>query len=222
MTSTQSPVPELLSATLRNETPKRARRLWWILCGGGILVAATSVLGVYVTQYASRVNADLSPLPRIPINAPFIKTPDIVVDKMVELGEVTAADLVYDLGCGDGRLVIGAAVQRGCRGIGFDIEAERIAEATTNAEQQNVQQLVSFQQKDIFQVDLKDADVILVYLLPWMLEKLTTQFENCKPGTRIVSHDFVIEGYAIDKTITLPVGEDGEHYIYLYVTPLKK
>jgi SAM-dependent methyltransferase len=156
------------------------------------------------------------------LNAPFITTPDPVVDKMVELGNITESDLVYDLGCGDGRLVITAAMKSGCRGIGFDIDPQRVTEATENARLHEVDTLVTIRQDDVFKVDLSEADVILMYLLPWMLEDMIPQFDKCRPGTRLVSHDFQIKGIVADRTEQVPVSETSTHLVHLYHTPLKR
>jgi SAM-dependent methyltransferase len=197
-------------------------QLKWMLAIGGGLMLITALIVHQFIQYSSQMNLVAAPLPYVPRNAPFIKTPDRIVDQMIELAQVVESDLVYDLGCGDGRLVIGTAVNCGCRGIGFDIDPERIAEANANAQRQGVEGLVSFHEQDIFQVDLAQADVVLAYLLPWMMDKLTEQFQDCKPGARIVSHDFPIDGYEFDEVVEL-TGEQNElHHLYLYITPLKK
>lgn len=165
---------------------------------------------------------DTRPFPQPKLNAPFIKTNDNVVDRMIELAGITDHDLVYDLGCGDGKIVIGACVQRGCRGIGFDIEPLRIAEAKRNAQEQKVDQLVTFKQADIFSVDLSPGNVIVMYLLPWMVQDLVPQFEKCRPGTRIVSEDWKIDGIREERTEVVVSDEGVPHHLFLYVTPLNK
>jgi SAM-dependent methyltransferase len=198
------------------------RQLKWVLAIGGGLLFITGLIVHQYIEYSRMVNLVAAPLPYVPRNAPFIKTPNRIVDQMIELAQVVESDLVYDLGCGDGRLVIATAVNCRCRGIGFDIDPERIAEATANAQQQGVEGLVSFQEQDIFQVDLAEADVVLAYLLPWMMDKLTAQFQNCKPGARIVSHDFPIDGYEFAEVVELTGDQNELHHLYLYITPLKK
>jgi SAM-dependent methyltransferase len=173
-------------------------------------------------DFAELSEYDASPLPRPKINAPFITTPNAIVEKMIEVGEISSEDLVYDLGCGDGRIVITAAVQRGCHGVGFDIDPKRVAEATENAEKHGVKDLVSIEEQDVFKVDLSKADVIVMYLLPWMLRDLKPSFDKCPDGTRLVSHDFEIEGVMPDKTVEFVDEEGSPHYVRLYVTPLKK
>lgn len=200
----------------------RSSRWGWILLVGSLAVVG-AVYGTFkLYQFADPENFDPSPLPREVHNAPFITTPPEVVDKMIEMGQITDQDLVYDLGCGDGRIVIGAALQRGCRGVGFDYDPQRVAEATENVKKHNVESLVTIQQQDVFQLDLTPANVIVMYLLPGMLQKLIPSFDRCPPGTRIVSHDFEIEGVQAEKTEVVSVEPNQDHRVCLYVTPLKK
>jgi SAM-dependent methyltransferase len=156
-------------------------------------------------------------------NAPFITSQDVVIDRMIELADLSEDELVYDLGCGDGRILIAAVQQSGCRGVGFDIDPDRVNEARANAKQQGVDQRVEFVRQDIFTVDLSKADVAMMYLLPWMMNKLVPQFDKMRPGCRIVSHEFWIEGVEPDKVIECTVdAEQRSHGIYFYTTPLKK
>lgn len=153
----------------------------------------------------------------------FVPTPQNVVDKMLELAKVKKEDLLYDLGCGDGRIVVTAAKKYGCKAIGYDIDPQRVAESLENVEQNNVGHLVRIEQKDIFTLDLSRANVITLYLLPELNVKLIPQLEKLKPGSRIVSHDFDMEGVKPDEVIQLTSEEDGgEHEIYLWTSPLKK
>lgn len=153
----------------------------------------------------------------------FVPTPQEVVDKMLELAEVKKNDLVYDLGCGDGRIVVTAAKKYGCRGVGYDIDPQRVIESMENVKNNNVQKLVHIEQKDIFTLDLSKASVITLYLLSSLNVKLIPQLEKLKPGTRIVSHDFDMQGIVTpDKTITVPSDSYNQHTIYLWIAPLKK
>ncbi|NIP22303.1 MAG: methyltransferase domain-containing protein [Phycisphaerae bacterium] len=153
----------------------------------------------------------------------FVPTPQDVVDKMLELAEVTKDDLIYDLGCGDGRIVVTAAKKYGCRAIGYDIDPNRVKESRANVAKNNVGHLVSIEQKDIFTLDLSTANVITLYLLPKLNVKLIPQLEKLKPGSRIVSHDFSMEGVKPDKAVKLTSNEDDYHHdIYLWTIPLKK
>ena len=131
--------------------------------------------------------------------APFVPTPQDVVDRMLELAEVTSSDVVYDLGCGDGRIVITAAQRFGARGVGVDIDPQRIAEANANAEREGVQHLVQFVQQDAMTVDVSEATVVALYLLSSSNLKLRPRLtEQLAPGTRIVSHAFSMGDWAAD------------------------
>ena len=159
----------------------------------------------------------------------FVSTPQQVVEKMLELAEVKKDDLIYDLGCGDGRIVVTAAKKYGCRGVGYDIDPVRVKESMENVRKNDVGNLVHIEQKDIFTLDLSQANVITLYLLPSLNVKLIPQLEKLKPGSRIVSHDFDMKGVKPDQVIKVTTSQDngeygdyGEHTIYFWTTPLKK
>jgi precorrin-6B methylase 2 len=153
----------------------------------------------------------------------YVPTPQEVVDKMLELAEVKKDDIVYDLGCGDGRIVVTAAKKYGCRGVGYDIDPKRIKESLENVEKNNVGHLVRIEQEDIFTLDLSGANVIALYLLPSLNVKLIPQLEKLKPGSRIVSHDFDMKGVKPDKVVKINSdNEYSNHTVYLWTTPLKK
>ncbi|MHC4438847.1 MAG: SAM-dependent methyltransferase [Planctomycetota bacterium] len=151
----------------------------------------------------------------------YVPTPQNVVDKMLELAQVTKDDLLYDLGCGDGRIVVTAAKRYGCRAVGYDIDPDRVKESLQNVEKNNVGHLVTIEQKDIFTLDLSEANVITLYLLPRLNVKLFPQLEKLKPGSRILSHQFRMRGVKPDKVIKLHSDYDQqEHKIYFWTTPL--
>jgi ribosomal protein L11 methylase PrmA len=153
----------------------------------------------------------------------FVPTPNDVVARMLKMAGVKKTDVLYDLGCGDGRIVVTAAKRIGCKAVGYDIDPERVKESRDNAARNKVEQLVTIEQQDIFKVDLSRANVIALYLLPEMNAKLVPQFEKMKPGSRIVAHNYGIEGLEADETVTMKSREDNvEHTIYLWTTPLKK
>jgi SAM-dependent methyltransferase len=153
----------------------------------------------------------------------YVPTPQDVVDKMLELAKVQKDDLVYDLGCGDGRIVVTAARRYGCRAVGYDLDPNRVKESLENVEKNNVGHLVRIEQKDIFTLDLSEANVITLYLLPSLNVKLIPQLEKLKPGSRIVSHDFRMKGVKPDKVVKLTSDEDlSAHKIFLWTSPLKK
>jgi hypothetical protein len=153
----------------------------------------------------------------------FVPTPQDVVDKMLELAEVTKDDLIYDLGCGDGRIVVTAAKKYGCTAVGYDISRRRVKESLANVEKDDIGHLVTIERKDIFTLNLGKANVVTLYLLPELNVKLVPQLERLKPGSRIVSHDFDMKGVKPDQVVEMTSAEDSsEHTIYLWTVPLKK
>lgn len=135
-----------------------------------------------------------TPPPQAPARKPdvfYVPTPQTVVDAMLRMAQVTDKDVVYDLGCGDGRIPITAAVKYGARGVGIDIDPTRIEEANENAKAAGVTGKVRFVTQDLFESDVSDATVVTLYLLPSLNEKLMPKLKKeLKPGTRIVSHAF--------------------------------
>lgn len=154
----------------------------------------------------------------IPLPSPvYVPSPQEVVDEMLKLAKVTKDDVVYDLGCGDGRIVISAA-KLGARGVGIDINPERIKEANKNAQEANVTSRVKFIEGDIFKADIGEARVVTLYLLPARLARLKAKLlAELKPGTRIVAHDFPLEGWEPEQTVQL----DG-HQIFLWTVTGKE
>lgn len=151
----------------------------------------------------------------------FVPTPQDIVDKMLELAKVTRADIVYDLGSGDGRIVITAAKTYGCRATGYELDQELAALSRNEAEAAGVASLVGIENADLFTADLRDASVVAVYLLPTQLERLIPQLQRLKPGARVVSHQFEIPGIAADRSFTVESTENGEHKLFLWTAPLK-
>jgi tRNA G37 N-methylase Trm5 len=154
----------------------------------------------------------------------YVPTPNEVVEKMFELADIRPGEIVYDLGCGDGRIPVMAAKKFGVRTWGFDINPVRVKESLENVKKNNVGQLVTIKQQDIFELDLSKADVITLYLLPRLNVKLIPQLDKLKPGCRIVSHDFNMEGVRPKREISYRPsdGTSREHRVYLWVTPLEK
>ena len=161
----------------------------------------------------------------------YMRTPDVVyvgtpydlVSAMLQLAQVKKDDLVVDLGCGDARMVVLAAQKYGSRGIGYDIDPDMVRASRNNIEKGKVGNLVQIIQADIYTVDISKADVLPLYLLPEMNLKLLPQFDTLKPGSRIVMHNYDIEGIIPDKTVEVISNEDNSsHTLYLYTTPLKR
>jgi|SRR5580704_5344897 SAM-dependent methyltransferase len=144
---------------------------------------------------------------------PYVPTGPETVAAMLKLAGMTKNDLVIDLGCGDGRIVIAAAKEYGAHGIGVDIDPERIKEANENAGKEGVTNLVEFRQGDLFDADIRKATVVTLYLLPSVNMKLRPKlWRELKPGTRVVSHTFDMEDWKPDK-----VEEVGGSQIFLWV-----
>ena len=154
--------------------------------GGAVLTALLAIVLLVPTTAATLgARQELASL------APYVPTPYDVVNRMLELAGVTKDDVVYDLGCGDGRIVITAAARFGARGVGIDYDPERIAEANANAERAGVQDLVTFIEQDAMQVDVSEATVVTLYLLSSSNRKLRPILtRQLRPGSRIVSHAF--------------------------------
>ena len=153
----------------------------------------------------------------------YVGTPYDVVSKMLQMAKVKKNDLVYDLGCGDARIVILAAQKYGCRAVGYDIDPEMVRISKENVAKNHVEDLVKIIQADIFTLDLREADVIPMYLLPEMNKKLLPQLEKLKPGSRLVCHNYDLDGIVPDETVDMISNEDNaSHHLYLYTLPLKK
>ena len=151
--------------------------------------------------------------------APFVPTPQDVVDRMLALAEVTSKDTVYDLGCGDGRIVITAAKKYGAHGMGFDIDPQRIKESTENARTAGVDNLVAFKQQDVMTVDVSPATVVTLYLLTASNLKLRPLLtKELKPGARIVSHMFSMGDWEPTKVDNFTNQEGFPRTLYLWQT----
>jgi cyclopropane fatty-acyl-phospholipid synthase-like methyltransferase len=158
-----------------------------------------------------------------PEEIPFVPTPIEVVDRMLELVEVNKNDVVYDLGSGDGRIVIRAAKKYGARGVGIEMDKALVEQARRAAEADGVGHLVEFRSEDALKADLSPATVVTLYMLPWFNEVMKPNFKKyLKPGSRIVAHDFAIEGWEPTKMEKLPRIERGpggythQHVIFLW------
>ena len=181
------------------------------------LVLTAAVFGLETAQETTKEPETKTP------DVIFVPTPQDVVEKMLELAAVKKDDLVYDLGCGDGRIVVTAAKKYGCQSVGFDVDPQRIEESQENVAKNHVEQLVKIEQKDIFKLDLSQANVITLYLLPSLNVKLIPELEKLKPGSRIVSHSFDMRGVKPDKVVKFKSEVDNrQHTVYLWTAPLKK
>lgn len=148
---------------------------------------------------------------------PYVPTPQEVVDRMLELAQVKKGDVVYDLGSGDGRIVITAAKKYGVKAIGFEIDPERIKESTENIKKAGVGDLVEIRQQDIRSVDLSPASVLTMYLLPEVNLMIRPNiWKQMKPGSRIVSHDFDMGDWKPLKTENIKDSSSWDHTLYLW------
>jgi SAM-dependent methyltransferase len=158
----------------------------------------------------------------------YVPTPANVVERMLAVAKLSKDDVLYDLGCGDGRIVVTAAKKYGLRARGFDVDPARVKESRDNVAKAGVQDRVTIEKRDIFTVDLSGATVVTLYLLPELNVRLIPQLEKLRPGARIVSHDFDMEGITPERVWTVmapdhrPPHADREHYVYLWKTPLRR
>ena len=173
-------------------------------------------------QEADTIDSSIQPIPGLDLppetqesDVPYVPTPDGVVNRMLQLADVDSSDVVYDLGSGDGRIVIQAARAYGARGVGIEIDSELVAEARQNAREAGVSDLVEFRQGDLFEADISDATVVTMYLLPSVNKELRPKlFEQLKPGTPVVSHDFDMGKWPPEKTVKLDTDT-----VYLWTIP---
>jgi SAM-dependent methyltransferase len=148
---------------------------------------------------------------------PYVPTPPEVVDRMLEIAQVKSGDVIYDLGSGDGRIIIQAAKRYGVKGVGIEIDADLVQKAKDNAFKEKVEHLVEFRAEDALKVDVSRATVVTLYMLPEFNAKLRPIFDKeLKPGTRVVSHDFEIQGWVPDKVERIKGDFLHDHTILLF------
>ncbi len=148
---------------------------------------------------------------------PFVPTPEGVVRRMLELAEVKPGELVYDLGCGDGRILIIAASEFGARAVGIEIRRDLVEKCVKRVKELGLEDRVTIIHGNFFDIDISDADVVTLYLLTSVNERLRPKLEReLRPGARVVSHDFEVVGW---KPIKVEEIKEGwrSHKIYLYV-----
>jgi SAM-dependent methyltransferase len=177
------------------------------------LAAALLIVCAAATATAAEETATR---PKRKLDVWYVPTPHEIVDRMLDVAKVRATDVVYDLGCGDGRIVIAAAKKYGARGVGVDLDPARIREARANAKQAGVEKLVTFRVGDMFETDIREATVVMLYLLPELNRRLKPKLlAELRPGARVVSHDWDMgREWPPDEYVKL--GGDG---IYLWIIP---
>ena len=174
-----------------------------------MLLVLAAVAGAFAQGSPERKEPDV----------PFVSTPDSVVIEMLRLAKVTKDDVVYDLGSGDGRIVIAAAKQFGARGVGIELERHLVAASEENARQAGVADRVRFVQGDIFEADLREATVVTLYLFPVVNAKLRPKLlRELRPGARIVSHMYGIGDWTPHDNSQVVVGK-AIHFIYSWIVP---
>ena len=161
--------------------------------------------------------------PRREPEVPFVPTAEEAVEAMLKLAEVKKTDVVYDLGCGDGRIVIAAAKNFGARAVGVDIDPERIREAKENAAKAGVENLVRFEENDLFKADIHEASVVTLFLLSNVNLRLRPKLlKELKPGTRIVSNTFDMGDWKPEKEATVGMEEASlSHILYFWTVPAR-
>jgi protein-L-isoaspartate O-methyltransferase len=183
-------------------------RRWWPI---GIILLAGAVWWPAFNYLVDFRNPDV----------PFVTTPHDVVTAMLDLAEVSADDTVYDLGSGDGRIVI-AAARRGARAVGIEIDPELAEQASEAIRDAGLADRAKIRRGDLFKQDLSPATVVTLYLMPNINVQLRPQLEKLRPGCRIVSHWFSMPGARPVKKIKVRSSEDKiDHDIYLWVTPIE-
>jgi len=160
------------------------------------------------------------------LDVPYVPTTDDAVAAMLKLADIKSTDVVYDLGCGDGRIVIAAAKKFGSRGVGVDIDPARIREAKENAKKAGVENLVRFEENDLFKTDIHDANVVMLFLLNSVNLKLRPKLlAELKPGTRVVSNTFDMGDWKPDKEVAVEGTDNGtslSQYLYLWTVPARE
>lgn len=204
----------------------------------GLLISSLSFSGLLIAGCTQQRNFDRSqtnsqveplssttevqqtaPVQQRQPDVPFVPTPPEVVNRMLEIAKVTNKDVLYDLGSGDGRIVITAAQKYGARGTGIDINPQLVERSRANAETAGVADKVQFRQQDLFQADLSNATVVTLYLLPEVNLKLREKLlRELKPGTRVVSHNYDMGEWKPDRVEQVQ-SSSREHIIYYWVVP---
>jgi SAM-dependent methyltransferase len=179
-----------------------------------MLLRRSLIAAFFVAFLAAAQGPKIAKLPEVP----YVPTENTVVDGMLKLAGVKSTDVVYDLGCGDGRIVVRAAKNYGARGVGVDINPVRVQEARENAKRNGVENLVRFEEGDLFDADIHDATVVTLYLLPNVNVRLRPKLlKDLKPGTRVVSHSFDMGDWKPEKEEQVEGAT-----IYLWTIPEKK
>lgn len=198
---------------------QRRHTVWFLVVGVSLI--EFGVAGC-TPKAEKNVKAETSPQPqteeqkiKCQLDVPYLPTPQNVVEQMLKLANVNKGDILYDLGSGDGRVVIAAAQKFGTRGVGVELDPQRIQEANENAKKAGVTNRVQFLQQNLFQTDLRKATVVTLYLLPEINLKLRPKLlSQLKPGTRIVSHEFNMGEWKPQQVVKVLGPKQGENFLY--------
>lgn len=183
------------------------------------LAATAALLACSVVANPSR-GEEGEPRPKLDVI--YLPTPRAVVDRMLEAADLKAGDVLYDLGCGDGRIVVTAARRYGVKAVGFDIDPERVRESRANAREAGVEDRVTIRRQDLFTADLSGASVVTLYLLPNLNARLLPKLAKLKPGSRVVCHSFDLRGVKPKRVEKVEVEKGGFRMIYVYEVPWER
>ena len=186
------------------------------------MLRTTFLLLVVPAFFAAAQDSQPARVPEVP----YVPTTEEGVKVMLKLADLKNSDVVYDLGCGDGRIVIAAAKSYGAHAVGIDIDPKRIAEAKENAHRAGVENLVRFEENDLFQADIHDATVVTLFLLSSVNQRLRPKLlQDLKPGTRVVSNTFSMGDWKPDKELTIDVPDGYSTFsrrFYLWLIPERR
>ncbi len=177
-----------------------------------LFVALTG--GIFAQTNAPKTTDAAPPEGSAPTKKPdvvFVPTRPEVVDRMLQMAEIRTNDILYDLGCGDGRIVVAAAKKYGIKAVGVDIDPQRVKESLENVRSNNVAHLVTIKQADIFELDFHEATVVTLYLLPELNVRLMPKLAKLKPGSRIISDEFDMRGAKPKEVVHLDRSADDDH-----------
>ena len=224
-------LPEQVSSPPQSRHPSRLR----LMVLFGLLFVSATAFVTYGPLPGPDEEIVLSPLERWmfrwtdtnPAREPdvvFVPTPQAVVDRMLELAELKPGDVLYDLGCGDGRIVVTAAKKYGVRAIGVDIDPLRVAESRHNVRTNGVSGLVKILKADIFTLDFSDATVVTLYLLPELNVRLMPKLAQLKPGARVISFEFDMAGAKPESVVQVPATREGEspQRVFRWIVPWER
>jgi SAM-dependent methyltransferase len=182
----------------------------------GVNLRSLAAMVLLISGAAAAQEAQKAP------EVPYVPTSQVAVEAMLKLAGVTGDDVVYDLGCGDGRIVITAAKLYGARGVGIDIDPQRIREANENAKKAGVEKLVRFEENDLFKANIREASVVTLFLLTRVNARLRPKLLNeLRVGTRVVSNTFDMGDWKPQKELTVDIGDEGyfSKKLYLWTIP---